>query len=397
MTGGAGVRWARAGLLAAAVTLAAGSPAVAQVRTRDSEARILREAAALESRGDLDGAEEALRSLLEAEPGSSGGLFALERVLRAKGSIVSILSAVDAFLAEGSGSSGVRSLKLRVLMEADSLDALRREAEVWVTSDSGSVVPYREVSRVYERAFGSDDALAVLREGRTKIGEDAAFALEIGDLLAAGGDVRGAADEWALAIGDDPGQLPTVTRRVQGLASGVAEAGSWLVDRLADSRLVQQRRAGARIALDLGLGDAAAPLVREVAGDLDAGARSSFLADVARRARDSGLVGIASWAYDELGAETSTPAERRQFDQRIVDISLAAGDTATALDAQRRVAESYSAGSVDRRRATAHVIRLEGRRSDPDLLRALLADFREDFPNAPELDDVAATVAAALQ
>lgn len=394
---GVGARRACLALLAVGSMLVAPSSSVAQVRMRNSETQLLREAAGRESRGDFDGAEESLRRLLERDPGSSGGLFALERVLRAKGAIVTILPAVDAFLEEEPGSSGVRSLKLRVLMETDSLDALRVEAEAWLRADPDSDVPYREVSRVYERAFGSGEALDVLRAGRSRTGDDSMLALEIGDLLAAGGDLDGAVDEWALAIGDNAAQIATITRRVQGLPRDVDEAGTRLVGRLADSDVLARRRAGARIALDLGLGDTALPLVRAVAEELDGRARATFLADVARRARDHGLVDVASWAYDELGDDASTPAERRQFDQRIVDISLSAGDTATALEAQRRVAESFSPGSVDRRRATAQVIRLEGTRSDPDALRALLGEFRADYPNAPELDDLAAAVAAALQ
>jgi len=358
---------------------------------------MLRDAAARESRGDFDGAEQVLRRLLESDPDSSGGLFALERVLRAQGTIVTILPVVDAFLLKDPESSGVRSLKLRVLVEADSLDALRREADAWLATDRGSAVPYREVSRVYERAFGADEALELLRSGRATIGDDDVLALEIGDLLAARGDIEAAADEWARAVGDDAAQAQTITRRVQGLTSRVTEAGDRVVGRLSRSSLLPRRRAGARMALDLGLADTALPLVQDVAGDLDGRARATFLADVARRARDGGLVEVASWAYDELGEGASTPAERRQFDQRIVDVSLTAGDTAAALAAQRRVAESFSLGSVDRRRATAQVVRLEGTQSDPDVLRALLAEFRREFPNAPELDDLAATVASALQ
>jgi len=370
--------------------------AEAQIRMRNSEAQLLRESAARESRGDYDGAEEVLRRLLTEAPTSSGGLFALERVLRAKGEIVTILPAVDTFLRQDPASSGVRSLKLRVLVEADSLDALRREADVWMDTERTSDVPYREVARVYERAFGADAALEVLRDGRRRIGRDDALALEIGDLLANAGDVEGAAEEWAGAVGDDAAHVATITRRIQGLTDDRREAGIAVVETLADSRLLARRRAGARMALDLGLGNQAMPLVRDVADDLDGRARSTFLSDVARRARDNDLVDVASWAYDALGEGAATPAERRQFDQRIIDVALASGDTVAALDAQRRVADSFSPGSVDRRRATAQVIRLEGSRSDPDELRTMLAEFRGDFPNAPELDDLAATVAGAL-
>jgi len=390
------IRWVRAGLMGGLFILALGSSVDAQVRMRNSEAQLLREAAARESTGDFDGAEEVLRRLLDESPGSSGGLFALERVLRSKGAIGTLLSAVDAFLEQDPSSSGVRALKLRVLVEVDSLDALEREAEEWLEEDGESEVPYREVARVYERAFGSDEALRLLREGREQLGEGA-LALEIGDLLAATGDAEGAVDEWSAAVGDDGAQTSTITRRVQGLTGDVDAAGARLVANLADSDLLARRRAGARIALELGLGAEALPLVQDVADDLDGRSRSSFLSDVARRARDNDLVAVAAWAYDELGEEADTPAERRQYDQRIIDVSLAMGDTATALEAQRRVAESFSPGSVDRRRASAQVIRLEGTQSDTDVLRTLLDDFRENFPNAPELDDLAATVASALQ
>jgi tetratricopeptide (TPR) repeat protein len=371
----------------------------AQVRTRGSETALLREAAALESRGEFGRAADVLRTLLEENPSSSGGLFALERVLRAQGDVVSILPAVSAFLAEQPRSSGVRSLELRVLAEVDSVDAVRRRATEWLDVDPGEEVPYREVARVYERAFGAREALDLLYRGRADIDRDDALALEIGDLLAGSGDFEAAADEWALAVRRDAAQVATITRRVTALDSdeAVRRAGRRLVQRLGAADDVELRRAGARIALDIGLEEEAMWLSREVARDLDGRARTTFLTDVARRARDRELVEVAAWAYDELGGDASSPAERRQFDLRIVDVSLAAGDTAAALDAQRRVAGSFSPGSVDRRRATAQVIRLEAVRSDPDELRDMVQSFREEFPNAPELDDLAAGVSRSLQ
>ena len=389
--------WARPGVVLALTLVVGVQSAAAQVRMRNSETQLLLDAANRESQGDFDGAEAILRRLLDEDPGSSVGLFGLERVLRAKGEMVELLPAVDRFLEHEPESSGVRYLKLRVLMEVDALDALRAAAEQWLNLDPTSEVPYREVARVYERAFGIDEALGLLRGRRAVTGRNDALALEIGDLLAAMGDTDSAVDEWALAVGDDAIQRATITRRIQGLTSGVAEAGRRLVNALAESDRLPRRRAAARIALDLGFGEEAMRFARDVAGDLDGRARVSFLSDVARRARDQDLVKVASWAYDELGDDALSPAERRQFDQRIIDIALAAGDTATALEAKRRVAASFSPESVDRRRATAQVIRLEGTRSDSKRLSELLSYFREDFPNAPELDDLAVTVASALQ
>jgi tetratricopeptide (TPR) repeat protein len=387
----------RVAMLVCALFVSAGPLLSAQVRMRNSQAQLLRDAASRESRGDFDGAEEVLRRLLESDPGSSGGLFALERVLRAKGTIVTILSVVDAYLDQDSESSGVRALKLRALVEADSLDEVRQEAEAWIASDVGHEVAYREISRVYERAFGTDAALTLLRDGRDGLGNAHALALEMGDLFVVKGDFAAAADEWALAVGDDGSQVATVTRRIQGLTREVEQTGTRVVEQLVESTGIPRRRAAVRIALDLGLGDLAMPAVLAVESELEGRVRATFLADVARRARDNDLVDAASWAYDELGEDAATPVERRQFDQSLVDVSLSSGDTVAALEAQRRLARSFTPGSVDRRRATAQVIRLEGTRSDLGRLRGLLLDFREEFPNAPELDDIAATVALALQ
>jgi len=382
--------------IVALAMLAVHAPVSAQVRLRSTETRQLREAANRESSGDFAGAEAILLQILEDDPGSSGALFALERVLTAQGRIADILPTVDRFLERDPQASGVRYMKLRVLADVGELDALRADAEAWLARERTSDVPYREVARVYERAFGQQEALSLLRAGREATGRPDALALDIGDLLASMGDTEGAIDEWALAVGDDGAQIVTVIRRVEGLPSGVEAAGRRLVGAVGDSGSLAGRRAAARIALDLGLADEAMALTRSVAGELEGRARESFLADAARRAREQDLVEVAAWAYDELGADASSPAERRQFDQRIVDAALAMGDTATALQAQHRIAESYSVGSVDRRRAYAQVIRFEGGQSDPDRVRELLADFRDEYPNAPELDGLAAGVAATL-
>ena len=236
------------GSIALLMLMLCSPPVNAQNRRGTDEARLLRAAAAHESRGDFDAAEVALRELLEADPSSSGGLFALERVLRAKGEPEQILPVVDAFLARDATSSGVRYLKLRVLAEFDLLDALEHEAELWFDLEQASEVPYREVARVYERAFGSERALGVLRRGREAAGGDA-LALEIGDLLAAMDDRDGAVDEWALAIGDDGAQSTAIARRVQGLTHGRDDAGRRLVRQRARSDVARQLTKGERAGL----------------------------------------------------------------------------------------------------------------------------------------------------
>ncbi len=383
----------RALSVAALVLAACASAAAGQAA---EETRLLREAAALESRGDYGAADMVLRRLLAASPTSSGGLFALERVLRAKGELGAILPVVDTFLTRSPTSAGVRYLKLRVLIEVDSLEALAPEAEAWFGLDPDAEAPYREVSRAYERAFGPEEALQILHRGRRAVGTNDALAMEMGDLLATMGSLDLAVDEWALAIGSDGGQTAAVSRRVSGLAEGREEAGLRLVRTLARSAEGPKRRAGASIALDLRLEDEAFPLVRRVAGELGGRPRASFLSDVARRARDGGMADLAAWAYEQLGERADSPGERRQFDQRLVEASLAAGDTSAALEAQRRVVASFTPGTVDRRRASALAIRLEAGTASSERLFELVDGFRAEFPQAPELDELGAAVAGAL-
>jgi tetratricopeptide (TPR) repeat protein len=387
-------KWRAGFAVVTALILLGGSrvPAVAQVPL---ESRLLREAAARESRGDLVGADSVLMVILAQDPTSSGALFALERVLRAQGSTARILPVVDDFLRREPGASGVRYLKLRALVDIDSLEALPAEAEAWFRLNPGSDAPYREVSRIWETAFGPAAALEVLRRGRAALGASDALALEIGDVLVAV-DPEAAVREWARAVAPDGSGAALVGRRISDLPDRGGEAARDIVAELADSDLLPRRRAGAEIALMLGLEQEALSMSQEVASELDGRARASFLTDVARRARDGDLPSVAAWAYRALGSDATTPAQRRRFDERMVEVALSAGDTVAALEAQQRLATSFSPGSADRRRAVARAIRLESPQAGPERLLELLDSFRSAFPQAPELDDMAATVAASL-
>ncbi|HSW30700.1 MAG TPA: hypothetical protein VLH75_14535 [Longimicrobiales bacterium] len=379
--------------VAAAMLLSAWAPLAAQAV---EESRLLRDAAAREARSDFEGAERVLRGLLADTPSSSGALYALERVLRAQGEVRALLPVADAFLVHDPTAAGARHLKLRVLVEVDSLEAVRAEAERWLLAQPSSETAYREVARIFERAFGPEAALEVLRRGRGAAGSRTALALEMGDLLAVTRSVGPALEEWALAVGDDGAQASAVARRIAGLPDDPRGAGRVLVAALAGAREPGRRQAAVQIALELKLSYEAVELARRRVAGLEEGARVAFLADVARRARDSGLGEVATWAYAELGQGAGTPAERRQFDQRLVEMSLAAGDTATAVEAQRRVVESFTPGSADRRRASALRLGLEIPGASPGRLREQLEGFRGEFPDAPELDGLAAQLAGVL-
>ncbi|MDH3206228.1 MAG: hypothetical protein OEO79_06425 [Gemmatimonadota bacterium] len=369
-------------------------PLSAQGRFGPEETLLLREAAVLESAGDLDGAEVSLRRLLEVDPTSTGALYALERVLRIKGELVTLIPEVNRFLVRRD-DSGIRSLKLQLLVESDSVDAMMLEGARWIEEAPRSEITYTEVARAYDAAFGPDRALEVLTGGRATLGGNA-LALPIGDYLAAKGDTDGAVDEWATTVGPDAASLQTVRRRVEGLPEGETEAARRLVSTLASSDGPTRRDAATRLAIGLRLGPEALDLARRQAATLSGEARTDYLEEVSVAATASGVGEVASWAYGELGQTRADPDERRLLEQRRAEAALVAGDTSAALGSFERVVLSMPAGAAERRLIEGRAIRISAVAFEMDRLSAFWTRFRETYPGAPEIDALAATTASAL-
>jgi len=395
-----GSRWL--GLVCVAFLGLAASPAPASAQSvlGPEASRLVRQAAALEASGDLEGAEGVLRQVLALEPRATSALFALERVLRSRGEPTAILRVVDAFLSLDPTAGQVRVLKLRVLQEADSLQALRREAEAWVDADPAPAT-YRDVLPIYEAAFGTAEAMAFLRAGRSGTGDAALLALEFGDLSLRAGDPAAAVREWTEGIGDDGSQVPAVARRLRELERSDPDRGVRAVTdvlaALSASPVFARRRAAAWLAVELRAEERALPLAQRVAAELGGRGRTAFLTEVGDRARESALAALAAWAYDELGEEARTPAERRVVDVRLVEAALASGDTAAAFQAQSRIAASFPEGSAERRQALVQLVRLGvGTLESAQLARAFDA-FVDEYPTASEIDELAASIARLLR
>lgn len=361
------------------------------------EGRLLRAAASQESRGELPEAERLLRDLMEQMPTSTGGLFALERVLRSQGRITEVLPVARRYQEIEPDAAAPRILTLRVYTELERDDELQAAANEWLDQSGSSAEPYREVSRILRRVFGSERALAVLERGRTSLGQPALFALEVGDLLLDLDRARDAVLEWAVVIGDDGARVSAVMRRVTELPGDRAELVRPLVKRLGRPPTTPaRRRAGARIALEAGLSDEARELAEAALPGLEGQARRGFLTTLARQAEETGGHAVALWAYQSLEERAVDAAEARALGHRVTAAALDAGDTATALRAQRSIAESLPVGSVERRRALAESLRL-GVAADTERIRDDLARFRREFPEAPELDELVVTLAVRVE
>lgn len=371
-------------------------PALGQGVDAQEESRRLREASSLEWRGQVGAAEAVLVKLLQDLPTSSGGLFALERILRNQGRVGEILPWADRFLGVEPSASGVRYMKLRVLVEVDSLSAVAGEARAWFRAEPGSPDPYREVARLYERALGPDAALSLLREGRGALGDPNALSLEMGDLLAREGNEGEAVAEWSRALRQPQADLAGVLRRLDRLQGDPAALAPPLLEALATPPTTPERRAAAvRVAVQLGLAEESVRLAEAALEPLTRPQRRDLLDEVARWADEAGLPGVGVWALQ--GARELVPErERVTLDVRIATLALQARDTATAVAAQTRLTRSLPVGSVERRQVMAALIRVEAASASLETLRGRLSTFSREYPGAPELDGLQAAVASGL-
>ena len=367
----------------------------AQVDDAGLETRLLRAAAAEVTSGDLAGAEETLRRLLGDRPTSAAGIFALERVLRAQDRIGEILPFAARFADLEPHASGPRLLELRVYTELDDRNGLEDAAEDWLEG-SASSEPYREVGRVFARVFGPERALSVLERGRTDLGRPSLFAMEVGDLLNDLGRVEEALLEWAAVIGNDGAQVSAVMRRVGEIEEDRETLVLPLLEQLRRQPTTGARlRAGARIALEAGAFEEARGLAEYALEGLADRPRRGFLTALARQAQEADAMGVALWAYESLRESPSNAAEGRALDQRITVAALASGDTVRAIEAQQAIADDLPEGNLDRRQALAEIIRLGIDRSGVEM-RTSLAAFSREFPDAPQLDALAVTLAVRL-
>lgn len=360
------------------------------------ETRLLRTANIEESSGDLAAAEETLRRLMDQRPTSTGGILALERVLRAQRRISEILPFAEGYADIEPNASGPRLVQLRAFTELDDEDALEDAAEDWMDRAGSSSEPYREVSIVFARAFGPERALSVLQRARTELGRPSLFAMEAGDYLKDLGRMEEAVLEWASVIGNDGSSVSAVIRRIGEIEEDEETLVLPLLERLRSLPTTEARlRAGARIALEAGAFGEAKNLAEIALVELVDRPRRGFLTALARQAQEVAAMGVALWAYEALREDADEDQEIRALDQRITVVALAIGDTIRALEAQQTIADALPERSADRRQALAEIIRLGIGWAGADVKESLAA-FAKEFPDAPQLDELAVTLAVQL-
>ncbi len=379
-----------------AVLLAA-APVLAQTRPDPRlEGRMLREASSLEAEGNLEGAEATLRDLLARQPSSSSAVFALERVLRSRGTLPGLLPVVDTHLEADAGNAPVRFLKVRILAEVDSVAGLADAIDEWVRADPGSPDPYREGARIYREKVGSDAAIELVGLGLEAHQDSPILLIELGDLHVADGRTDEGARAWARALGQDRAQTQAVFRRIDELDDAEAVTALIVQDLGAAPTSVARLEVGSELALRAGLDEEAQRLAEDATGRLEDREAKGFLNGFARKAEDLKRPKSALWAYQSLRRRVDDPVEGRSTDERLAEAALQAGDSLAAYEALQRVRTSYAPSSGERQEAWSRELRVQVSTHEPETVLEALAAFRGEYPEAADLDDLSAAVAARL-
>lgn len=356
---------------------------------------LVEEARSREAGGDFAGAADLLARALELEPASIQALLAYERVLRVQGKVEGVLGAIERLLEVEPTSALGHQLRVRVLAELDRVEELESALEGWIRATPRLETPYREAASIWRGRGEERRALKVLEEGRKRLGRGDALALELGEVALALGDVGRAVREWDRAIGEDGRGFSLVRRRLGAFRDGGARVVPGLIEALSSSNSsVARQRVAMELAIGAGRDDTAERIARRVLKALPASARTGFLVEVARRADGAHLPKLAYWAYGALLEERlEHPLAIRG---RLGALALELGDTATAREHFRVLEEAHAPGSEERRQAVAVQIELTAQRGEVDPAMTALQRFRQEFPDAPETDRLAALLADRL-
>jgi hypothetical protein len=381
--------------VAALLAIAAAVPLPLSAQEADARPELtrLRDAAQHESAGDLAAAERVVREVLHANPGSLTGLLTLERLLNVQGRPADVLPAVDRLLELEPASAIGHHTRLRVHALIGDPARIDAAASAWIRAAPNLETPYREAAAVWRERGDTKRAIAILEQGRRRIDRADALALELGDAHAAAGNPERAAAEWARAIGADGRGYLLVQRRLQSQQDAGAALIPVLIDQLSTQAGNGRRRVAALLAIDAGLEQTALRLGQEIAAAAPSAEREQVLVEIARRADGAGLHRAAAWSYSALLRDVRDPGAGLALRARVAELALLAGDTALAADAYRHLEHAAAAGSPQRRHAMA--VRLQLTLRDGALARAIaqVDSFRAEFPQAPELDALAGSLA----
>jgi tetratricopeptide (TPR) repeat protein len=385
-----------AALLLAFCTSVRAQQATTQAAPVD-EIQMLNMEAAKEATGDIATAQNILKTILVANPGSLSGIITLERLLRTQSQLADLIPYIQRLLASDPTSPIGYQILARTYSNLNKVPELEQTGEAWIKATPKLETPYREIARVWEQRKEYTKALQVLERGRSRIGRQDALALEMGDAYADLGDPVKAVTEWEHAIGPDARGFMLVQRRVAALPDGGARVLAPLISALTHPPTSMPRqKAAVTLAIEAGLAPQAEATAKSVAAVLKGPERQTFLVEVARRADNVRMPTLAYWAYGEVLAMGAPTDQMLAIRSRLAELALNAGDTARARESYSALEKAYASGTPEHRAAVALRIELTARDGKMDDALRAYEDFRKEAPNAPETDHAAAALAGTM-
>jgi tetratricopeptide (TPR) repeat protein len=361
------------------------------------EIKLLNMEAAKEAAGDIPAAQNILKTILVANPGSLSAIITLERLLRTQTQLAELIPYIERLLASDPTSPIGYQMLVRTYSNLNMLPELEQASEAWIKATPKLETPYREIARVWEQRRDYAHALQVLERGRSRIGRPEALALELGDAYVGLGDPAKAVAEWGRAIGPDARGFMLVQRRVAALPDGGARVLPPLINTLTHPPTSMPRqKAAVTLAIEAGLAPQAETIAKSIAAMLKGLERQNFLVEVARRADNVRISSLAYWAYGEVLAMGAPADQMLAIRSRLAELALTAGDTVRARESYSALEKAYAAGTPEHRQAVALRIELTARDGKLDDAMRSYEDFRKEAPDAPETDRAAAALAGAM-
>ena len=296
----------------------------------------------LERVGQYERAAGVYFAALRAEPTNLAALLGLERVLPPLNRLRELLPVARRAAAQGSGNVALRAVLLRTYVALNEPDSARAVALRWAAAAPRDEAPYREWAIALEDAHRYGAAREVLRAGRSAVGRQRAFGVELAELNRLSGDWEGAAREWAATLPDAPAQLPSAAS-VLGEAPAAERERITRVLTAGDPAPLTRRLAG-ELLLDWGEPQRAwavfEPSVATPSSDAAfAVKRFADLAGARGTSEARRVQALALARYADLAPEPVTARARADAARAFI----AAGDRAAARDLLERLARDTSA------------------------------------------------------
>ncbi len=254
----------------------------------------------LERQGRLEEAAVGYREILLGEPARLDALLGLERVLTALGRADEMAGYVAGAVLAAPERNVLREVEFRYWSQRWGTDSAVAASRRWRSAVPESAEPYRRLAMWLARDGDVEQAIAVLEEGRARLG-DAGIAHHAARLYMAAGDWPRAAGQWRAAVAAAPA-LEAIAVSALGSTPPTLHANVLWV--LADRRRDELgQRMAAQVLVEWGRAEEGWTLLDDVLPPQpDGAALLRRFADRAARYRDPGALRARGFALERLAS-----------------------------------------------------------------------------------------------